>query len=173
MGITPFRKTVVRTFDRPPPLWYDKDTKETEVFYMEKYVIDERNGLEYELKGYYYYPTGRRMINGVMTPSEPPKDDELDTECYVGIWGQRHLQFIREHKKHLYWELFLFGQVNDYLSDIDRRAEEMFLRLVKEMAAKEGVTEKLKAEDQMRWVGMMNNIRNNAAEIVNSELIFA
>ena len=140
---------------------------------MEKYVIDERTGLEYELKGDYYYPTGRRMINGVMTSSEPPKDDESEEISPVGIWGQQHLKYLREHKKRLYWELFLFGQVNDYLSDIDRRAEEMFLRLVKEMAAKEGVTEKLKAEDQMRWVGMMNNIRNSAAEIVNSELIFA
>ena len=141
--------------------------------HLEKCIIDERNGFEYELIGDYYYPTGRRIVDGVMTPSEPPKEDESEEITPVGIWGQRHLQYLRENKKRLYWELFLFGQVNDYLSDIDRRAEEMFLRLVKEMAAKEVVTEKLKAEDQMLWMGMMNNIRNSAAEIVNSELIFA
>ena len=141
--------------------------------HLEKCIIDERNGFEYKLIGDYYYPTGRRIVDGVMTPSEPPKEDESEEITPVGIWGQRHLQYLRENKKRLYWELFLFGQVNDYLSDIDRRAEEMFLRLVKEMAAKEVVTEKLKAEDQMLWMGMMNNIRNSAAEIVNSELIFA
>jgi hypothetical protein len=157
----------------PPPLWYDKDTKETEVFYMEKYIIDERNGLEYELKGDYYYPTGRRMINGVMTPSEPPKDDESEEISPVGIWGQRHLQFIRQHRKCLYLDLYMADRLNVYLSEIEAQAENLFLRIVTEMAAKEGVTEKLKAEDQMRWVGMMNNIRNSAAEIVNSELIFA
>ena len=85
--------------------------------HLEKCIIDERNGFEYELIGDYYYPTGRRIVDGVMTPSEPPKEDESEEITPVGIWGQRHLQYLRENKKRLYWELFLFGQVNDYLSD--------------------------------------------------------
>ncbi|MBQ7670443.1 MAG: TnpV protein [Clostridia bacterium] len=140
---------------------------------MEKYVIDERTGWEYELKGEQYYPTGRVQKNGVMTPSEPPKDDEPEEISPVGIWGQRHLQFISQHRKCLYLDLYMADRLNAYLAEIETQAEDLFSRIVKEMAAKEGITEKLKAEDQMRWVGMMNNIRNSAAEIVNSELIFA
>ena len=139
---------------------------------MEKIMIDERNCFEYELIGDYYYPTGRRMIDGVMTPSEPPEDDEPEEEKPIGIWGKKHLRYLREHKKLLYRELFLFGQVNDYLYEIDRQAGEMFLKLVKETALQEGVTEALKAEDQMLWVQQMNNIRERATEIVHKELIF-
>ena len=139
---------------------------------MEKIMIDERNGFEYELIGDYYYPTGRRMIDGVMTPSEPPEDDEPEEEKPIGIWGKKHLRYLREHKKLLYRELFLFGQVNDYLYEIDRQAEEVFLKLVKETAAREGVTEALKAEDQMLWVQRMNNIRERATEIVLQEFIY-
>ena len=139
---------------------------------MEQYIIDERNGFEYELIGDYYYPTGRRLIDGVMTPGEQPENDEPEEESQIGIWGQRHLRYLREHKKRLLNELFLFGQVNDYLSEVDRRAEEMFLRLMKEMAAREGVSEQLKAEDQMAWVQKMNNIRERATEIVNRDVIY-
>ena len=141
---------------------------------MEKYVIDERTGWEYELKGEQYYPTGRVMKNGIMIPDEVPKDNEPEEEPRTqGIWSQRHLQFIRQHRKRLYLDLYMAGSLNVYLAEIEAQVEDLFSRLVKEMAEKEGVTEKLKAEDQMRWVGMMNNIRNSAAEIVNSELIFA
>ena len=135
-------------------------------------MIDERNGFEYELIGEQYYPTGRRMIDGVMTPSEPAEDDEPEEKKPIGIWGQRHLRYLQEHRKRLFNELFLFGQVNDYLSEVDRRVEEMFLRLIKETALQEGVTEALKAEDQMLWVQRMNNIRERATEIVLQEFIY-
>ena len=137
-----------------------------------KRIIDERNGWEYELKGDYYYPTGRVQKNGVMTPSESPEDDEPEEEKPVGVWGQRHLRYIRQNKKALYLDLFMSGKLNAYLVDLDDQAEDLFLRLVKEMSATEGVTETLKAEDQMAWVQWMNNIRQRATEIVNRDLIY-
>lgn len=137
---------------------------------MKKYKIDERTGWEYELKGDYYYPTGRIMKNGTLTPETI--DNEPEEQYDIGVWGRRHLRFIREYKKTLYLDLFLSGKLNAYLAEINAQAEEMFLRIVEEMAACEGVNEQLKAESQMRWVGQMNSIRNRAMEIVNHELIF-
>ena len=138
---------------------------------MGKKTIDERTGWEYELIGEQYYPTGRVMRNGVLTPESV--DNEPGEEMPIGIWGKRHLNYIWQHNKPLYLELSLSGRLNAYLADVDAQAEDLFFRTVKEMAAREGVTEKMKAEDQMRWVGMMNNIRNSAAEIVNRDLVFA
>ena len=135
-----------------------------------KRIIDERTGWEYELQGDYYYPTGRVQKDGVMTPETV--DDEPDEEMPVGTWGQRYLRYLRQYKKSLYLDLFMSGKLNAYLADLDEQAEDLFLRLVKEMAEQEGVTEKLKSEDQMRWIGMMNNIRNRATEIMCRELIF-
>ncbi len=89
----------------------------------------------------------------------------------IGVWGQRHRRYLKEHRRATYATLFTGGKLNGYLAGIDRQAEEMFLRLVKQMAEAEGVTEKLKAADPMAWVGRMNNIRSRAMEIVNSELI--
>mgnify|MGYP005779056015 CR=1 len=91
----------------------------------------------------------------------------------IGIWGQRHLRYLKQHRKVLYTNLLTSGRLNDYLADIDRQAKDMFLRLVKQMAEREGVTEKLKAEQPMEWVGKMNALREAAAEIVNAEVIFA
>ena len=91
----------------------------------------------------------------------------------IGIWGQRHLRYLKQHRKVLYTNLLTSGRLNDYLADIDRQAKDMFLRLVKQMAEREGVTEKLKAEQPMEWVGKMNALRETAAEIVNAEVIFA
>ena len=91
----------------------------------------------------------------------------------VGVWGQRHLRYLKQHRKVLYTNLLTSGRLNDYLADIDRQAKDMFLRLVKQMAEREGVTEKLKAEQPMEWVGKMNALREAAAEIVNAEVIFA
>ena len=139
---------------------------------MEKTIIDERTGWEYELIGEQYYPTGRVMRNSVLTPSEPPEDNRPGEEKSIGIWGQRHLCYIRQYKKSLYFELFVSGKLNTYLADINVQAENSFSRLVKEMAAQEGVTEKLKAENQMAWVQRMNNVWERAMEIVNRELIF-
>ena len=139
---------------------------------MKKTIIDERTGWEYELIGEQYYPTGRVMRNGALTPSELPDDNEPGKEKPIGIWGQRHLRYIRQNKKSLYLDLFMSGTLNAYLADINAQAEDLFSRQIKEMAAQEGVTEKLKEKEQMRWVGMMNNIRNRATEIVNTEIIY-
>lgn len=125
---------------------------------MEKYITDERTGLKYELVGDYYLIAG---------------EDESDEEQKpIGIWGQRHLCYLKNHRKVLYANLLTSGKLDKYLADIDRQAEEMFEQLVNQMAASEGITEQLKAVDQMAWVGKMNNIRNRATEIVNSEIIF-
>ena len=90
----------------------------------------------------------------------------------IGVWGQRHLRYLKQHRKVLYTNLLTSGKLNSYLADIDKQAEDMFLRLVEQMTEREGVTEQLKAENQMEWVGAMNNIRHRATEIVNTELIF-
>ena len=123
---------------------------------MEKFITDERTGLKYELVGDYY------LIAGEDEPERKP----------IGIWGQRRLRYIREHKKILYSELLTSGRLNDYLAELDESAEAMFSRLVKELAEKESVTETLKAQDQMAWVQAMNNIRNRAAEVVYNDLIY-
>ena len=125
---------------------------------MEKYITDERTGLKYELVGDYYLVAG---------------DDEPEEDQPIGVWGQRHLRYLKEHHRVLYANLLTSGELNAYLADIDRQAEELFLRLVKQMADAEGITETLKASDQMEWVRQMNSIRNRAMEIVNAELIFA
>ena len=125
---------------------------------MEKKIYDEQNGLWYELQGDYYLPC-------LSLPEEEQKP--------VGVWGQRHLRYIKEYKRAFYTKLLTSCKLNSYLADINEQAEEMFSRLVKQLAEKENVTEKLKAENQMEWVGRMNNIRNRATEIVNADLIYA
>ena len=124
---------------------------------MEKYITDERTGLNYELVGDYY------LIAGDEEPEHEP----------IGFWGQRHCNYLREHKHAIYSGLLISGKLNCYLREIDRQAEVMFSRAVKQMAAQEGITEKLKANDQMAWVGSMNSIRQRAAEIVHHDLIYA
>ena len=124
---------------------------------MEKYITDERTGLRYESVGDYYLITG---------------DDEPEEEQKpIGIWGQRHRRYLKEHHRVRYANLLTSGKMNAYLADIDQQAEELFLRLVKQMADAEGITETLKANDQMEWVGRMNSIRDRATEVVNNELI--
>ena len=125
---------------------------------MEKNIYDEKNGLWYELQGDYYIPCLRL-----------PDEDQRP----IGVWEQRHLRYIRQHRKALYTELKTSGKLNGYLADLNEQAESMFLELVKQMAAREGVTEQLKAQDQMLWVQLMNNIRDRAMEIVNHDLIYA
>ena len=125
---------------------------------MEKQIYDEKNGLWYELHGEYYLPC--------LTVSPEERRP-------IGVWGQRHLRYIRQHRKALYTELLTSGTLNAYLADLNEQAEAMFLELVKKMAAREGVTEQLKAQDQMLWVQRMNNIRNRAMELVNNDLIYA
>ena len=124
---------------------------------MEKFITDERTALRYEFVGDYYLIAG---------------EDEPEGRS-VGIWRQRHLRYIRRYKRHLYFGLLIRGKLNDYLADIIEQAEKMFSCLVKQLAEKEGVTEALKAENQMLWVQKMNSIRNAAMEVVSSELIYA
>ena len=90
----------------------------------------------------------------------------------VGIWGQRHLRYIRQHRKALYTALWMVGRLNDYLADIDRQAEEMLFQLVKDYAQRQGITERLKAENQMEWVGRMNCCKAQAEEVILAELIY-
>lgn len=124
---------------------------------MEKIIYDEKNGLWYELQGDYYIPC-------LKLPEEEQQP--------IGVWGQRHLRYIKQNRKVLYLSLLTSGKLNGYLADIDKQAEEMFSRLVKQMAEREGITEKLKADNQMEWVGRMNNIRTKAIETVNYDIVY-
>lgn len=124
---------------------------------MERFVTDERTGLKYELVGDYYLIAG---------------DDEPEEDRPIGIWGQRHLRYLREHHRVRYANLLTSGELNAYLEDIDRQAEELFLRLVSQMADAEGISETLKANNQMEWVRRMNNVRSRAFEIVEADIIY-
>lgn len=124
---------------------------------MEKYIYNEQNGLWYELQGDYYLPCLKLPEDGTV---------------HIGIFGQRHRRYLKRHHKALYTSLLTSGKLNSYLADINRQAEEMFSRLVKQLAKVEGVTETLKAADQMEWVRRMNSIRNRVSEIVSEELIY-
>lgn len=123
---------------------------------MTKTIFEEMGGT-YTQVGDYFLPN-----------LELPEEEQQT----IGVRGQRHRRYLKEHRRATYATLLTDGKLNSYLADIDRQAEEMFLRLVKQMAEAEGVTEQLKADNQMEWVGRMNNIRNKAMEIVNSELIY-
>ena len=125
---------------------------------MEKTIYDESNGLWYELQGDYYIPC-----------LTVPVQDERP----IGIWGQRHLRYIKTERKALYTELLTIGRLNTYLADINEQAKEKMFLLTKQMAEREGVTEQLKAQDQMLWVKQVNSIRDRAMEIVNHDLIYA
>ena len=125
---------------------------------MDKYIYDENNGLWYELQGDYYIPC-----------LTIPEEEQLP----IGVWGQRHLRYIRECRKGLYDSLLLCGKLNGYLAGLNEQAEDMFIRLVKELAEKEGITEMLKEEDQTLWVQRMNAVRESVTEIINHDLIYA
>lgn len=125
---------------------------------MENRIFDEKNGLWYAKQGDYYLPE-------LALPSEEEKP--------VGIWGQRHLEYIRQHKRGFYLNLLTSCKLNSYLADVDKQAEDMFFRLVKEYADRQGVTEQLKEENQLEWVGRMNSIRACVREIIQNELIQA
>ena len=125
---------------------------------MDKYIYDEKNGLWYELQGDYYLPCLKL-----------PKEESR----HIGVWGQRHLRYIKQNRKVLYLNLLTSGKLNGYLADIDKQAEAMFSRLLEQMAEHEGITEELKAEHPMEGIGRMNALRESAVEIVNAEVIFA
>ena len=124
---------------------------------MERFVTDERTGLKYELVGDYYLIAG---------------DDEPEENQPIGVWWQRHLRYLKECHRGRYANLLTSSELNAYLADIDRQAEELFLRLVKQMADAEGITETLKASDQMKWVRRMNSCRDRASETVYHQVIY-
>lgn len=119
----------------------------------------------YEVMGGTYTQIGDYFLPDLKLP-------EKETQP-IGIWGQRHKRYLREHKRATYTTLLTSGKLNSYLTDINKQAEEMFSRIVTQMAASEGVTEKLKVGNQLEWVQRMNSILNSATEIVNTELIYA
>ena len=124
---------------------------------MEKYIVDEKNGLEYELVGDYYIVAGE---------DEPPARP-------IGVWGSMRRDYLKKHRQNVYYQLLLSGKLNDYLAEIEEQAQDMMWTLPKQMAKAEGVTEELKRRDQMAWVGAMNNIQSRVREIINRELIFS
>lgn len=124
---------------------------------MKQHYIDVRTGISYTLQGDYYLPN-------LILPVEENK--------FIGIWGQRHARYLKQYRKVHYYNLLTSGKLNSYLAEINEQAEDMFLRLVNQMAEREGVTEQLKAENQMKWVARINNIRSRATEIVNAEVVF-
>lgn len=124
---------------------------------MEKRIYDKQTGIYYELQGDYYLPC--------LTLPEQPKVE-------IGVWGKRHLQYIKAHRRGFYTTLLTKCELNRHLADVNKQADDMFFRLIKQMAERDGVTEQLKVENQMLWVRKMNNIRNRATEIVNVELIY-
>lgn len=123
---------------------------------MEKNVVDERNGLEYELVGDYYIVAGEE---------EPPARP-------IGVWGAIRRDFLKEHRPSLYYQLLLSGKLNDHLADIEEQAQDMMWSLPKQMAKTEGITEELKRKNQMAWVGAMNNIQARVREIITEELVY-
>ncbi len=125
---------------------------------MDMYIYDESNGLWYELRGDYFFPC-------LTLPTEE--------EQPIGLWGQRHKRFLMEHRKATYYTMLTSGRLNSYLADIDKQAQERLERLIEQMKEAQGITEQLKAEKPLEWVGRINNIRSCAIEIVNSEIIYA
>lgn len=124
---------------------------------MKQHYIDEKTGISYTLQGDYYLPD-------LALPAEKGQ--------LIGIWGQRHLRYLKEYRRITYLNLLTSGRLNTYLSDIDKQAKEMFSRLIEQMAEREGVTEQLKANNQMKWIARMNNIQSRATEIVNHDIIY-
>ena len=124
---------------------------------MEKFIYDENNGLWYELQGDYYIPC-------LKLPDEEQKE--------IGVWGMRHLDYLKQHHKVTYNRLQTESKLNSYLYEINAQAEEMFETLITKFKQSEGITEQLKASNQFEWVARMNNIRSRATEVVNNEVIY-
>ena len=125
---------------------------------MQQHYIDERTGISYTLQGDYYLPN-------FILPVEENK--------FIGIWGQRHARYLKQYRKVHYYNLLTSGKLNSYLAKINEQAEDMFFRLVNQIAEREGVTEQLKSENQLEWVRRMNNIRSKATEIIKQDIIYS
>ena len=124
---------------------------------MKQHFTDEKTGIRYTLQGDYYLPD-------LALPAEE--------QFKIGVWGQRHARYLKQNHKVLYMNLLTSDKLNGYLADIDKQSENMFSRLGNQIAEREGVTEQLKADNQMAWVGRMNDIRSRATEVVNTDLIY-
>lgn len=111
------------------------------------------------------------QVGDYMLPDLLPAEEEK--EANIGVWAMRHKRYLKQNHKVLYYNLLTSGKLNSYLTDIEQQAQDLFLRLVKDLAEKENVTKTLKAENQMLWIQRMNSIRNRATEIVNTDLIYA
>lgn len=147
---------------------------------MERYIIDLKNGLNYELVGDYYLPVGTRFEDADLnddkgsTPENgaaPEEDAAAQERQAIGRFGRAHAAYLKRTQRHVYSQLVAEGKLGTYLAQIDEQANNMLDLLIRQMAEREGVTEQLKAEDQMEWVRRMNSIRSRAEEIINSELI--
>ena len=125
---------------------------------MDKYIYDDKNGLWYELQGDYYIPC-------LILPTEK--------EQPIGLWGQRHLRYLKEYRRSTYTTLLTSGRLHTYLADIDKQAQERMERLTEQMKGAQGITKQLKAENALEWTQRMNNIRACAKEIVEKEIIYA
>ncbi len=125
---------------------------------MEKFVVDERNGLEYELVGDYYIVAG---------------EDEPPARPIIGVWGAMRRDYLKQHRQNVYYGLLFSGKLNDHLADIEEQAQDIMWNLTEQMKQTEGVTEDLKRNNQMAWVGAMNNIQARIREIINNELIYS
>ena len=125
---------------------------------MERHYIDKKTGISYTLQGDYYLPD-------LILPAEEVKP--------IGVWGQRHLRYLKEYRRITYLNLLTSGKLNGYLAEIDKQTGKMVFRLVEQMKHVQGITEQLKAENTLEWVGRINNIQVCAMEIVNKEIIFA
>ena len=119
----------------------------------------------FEQLGGTYTQTGDYLLPDLSLPAEKETGN-------IGVWALRHKRYLKQHHKVLYYNLLTSGKLDSYLADIEEQAQQLFLRLVKELAEKEGVTEQLKSADQMAWVRQINNIRERATEVVNSEVVF-
>ena len=110
------------------------------------------------------------QVGDYMLPDLLPAEEEM--EANIGVWGMRHKRYLKQNHKVLYYNLLTGGKLNSYLADIEQQAQDLFLRLVNDLAEKENITEELKSTDMMLWMQKMNNIRNRATEIINADIIY-
>lgn len=148
-------KFINRTFDFTQPPLYNISAKE--VFTMTDTLFEQLGGT--------YTQQGDYLLPNLALPAEKETGN-------IGVWALRHKRYLKQHHKVLYYNLLTSGKLHSHLADTEEQAQQLFLRLVKELAEKEGVTEQLKSADQMAWVRRLNNIREQAAEVVNAELVF-
>ncbi len=155
-GTNEICKFINRTFAKENLLWYNLSIEGG--FTMKKTLFEQFGGT--------YTKQGDYLLPNLILPAE-------EKIGYIGVWGQRRLNYLKHHRKVLYYNLLTSGKLHSQLADTEEQAQQLFSRLVKQYAEKESVTEQLKATEQMKWVSKMNNIRESVTEVVNNELIYA